>query len=721
VSLGDSIKRLIQPRTSEDVLATITVDDNHDGIALTGEQDTAPKDMLARAPSIDTLRKRFDNARESANPNALKCQTDRDYYDGPKQLDSHVRQVLANRKQPPIYTNRVRPAVNGVLGVLESARMDPRCYPRNPNDEQSADVATKTLRYIADESRFEDTQIDVAENFFIEGTGAVIVEMDGDRIVPTQIRWEEFYYDPFSRRADFKDARYMGIAKWKDADEITSRYNVRINELGDPMKPQGIGLGQFDERPQALAWIDNRRRRVMLVEEYAIEDGQWMRLVYIAAGVLEYDVSPWLDDKGRPCNPIEATSCYVDRENNRYGMVRDMIPIQDEVNASRSRSLHLMNSRQVQEVTLGSGSGTDSTTVREEAAKADGVIPSGWQIVSTAEQTQANLLRMQEAKTEIERMGPTPAVLGRQEGASQSGRARLVSQQAGLTELARPMGRLTSWSLRVYEQCWWRARQFWTAPKWIRVTDDPRTMQFLQVNEPEVDEQGQPVPDIDPQTGQPRMQPVAGPDGQPQMQPMVGPDGQPMAGPDGQPAMQPVLQPVQKIKNRLADLEMDIIIDEVPDTANLQQEVWKDLLELSKSVPIGTPQWMIALEMSPIADKDRVIEKIKSWQAQQQQAPDPVQTAMGQLAVQEKQAAIENKHADTEVKLATVADLYFEMGQNSVAKLPEPQDATVQDQQLTHLDAAHKAVQIDKTAAEAAHLRVNTERLKDTPTDQQDQ
>jgi hypothetical protein len=46
--------------------------------------------------------------------------------------------------------------------------------------------------------------------------------MDGDRIVPTQIRWEEFYYDPFSRRADFKDARYMGVAKWKDADEIPS-------------------------------------------------------------------------------------------------------------------------------------------------------------------------------------------------------------------------------------------------------------------------------------------------------------------------------------------------------------------------------------------------------------------------------------------------------------------------------------------------------------------
>jgi hypothetical protein len=669
VSVFDGLKRALQPKIGEDVLAAITVDDNRDGIALTGEQDTAPKDMLAKAPSIERLRDRFDKAREGANANSLKCQTDRDYYDGPKQLNSDVRRILNNRKQPPIYTNRVRPAINGVLGVLESARMDPRCYPRNPDKEESADVATKVLRYIADESKFDDTQLDVAENFFIEGTGAVIVEMDDERIVPTQIRWEEFYWDPYSRRADFKDARFMGVAKWKDADEIRERYNVRMHDLGDPMRPLGVD-GKFDERPEGMAWLDSKRKRVMLVEEYALEDGQWMRLLYIAAGVLEYDVSPYVDDKGRPCCPIEAVSCYVDRELQRYGMVRDMIPIQDEVNASRSRSLHLMNSRQVQEVALGSGAGTDNETVREEAAKADGVLPSGWQIVSTAEQTQANLLRMQEAKSEIERMGPTPAVLGRQEGANQSGRARLVSQQAGLTELARPMGRLTSWTLRVYEQCWWRARQFWTAPKWIRVADDPRAMQFLQVNEPVFDDAGNPVPEVDPQTGQPMMQPVAGPDGQPQMQPVVGPDGQPMAGPDGQPAMQPAMQPVQQVKNRLAELEMDIIIDQVPDTANLQQEVWKDLLELSKSVPIGTPQWMIALEMSPIADKDRVIEKIKTWQQSQQQAPDPAAEGLKQLEVLKAKAEVDNRNADTEKKHAETALDWFEMGHRSVGEVP---------------------------------------------------
>lgn len=628
-------------------------DHNSDGIAISSDTDTIPKAMIDTAPSIQRLRARFDEARQDLNGNRAKAQTDRDYYDGPKQLNSEVRTILKNRGQPPIYTNRVRPAINGVLGVLEQQRSDPRAYPRNPEDEDAADVCTKALRFINDESKFEDTQQDVAENFFIEGSGAVIIEMDDEKIIPTQIRWEEFYADPYARRADFKDARYMGIAKWKDADEITSKWGVRINEIGDPLNPAGIGTDSYEDRPGAITpWIDSKRRRVMLIEEYALEQGQWMRIVYIAAGVLEYGPSAYLDSRKQPCNPIEAVSCYVDRENSRYGMVRDMIPIQDEINASRSRSLHLMNSRQVQERELGSGAGTSSDLVRQEAAKADGVIPSGWQTISSAEQTQANLLRMQEAKTEIERMGPTPAVIGRQEGANQSGRARLVSQQAGLTELARPMGRLSSWQLRVYQQCWDRARQFWTAPKWIRVTDDTNAAEFLQVNEPVFDEQGRPVPDVDPRTGQPKMQPVAGPDGQPQIDPST---------------QQPAMQPVQKVNNRLSELEMDIILDSSPDTANLAQEVWNSLLELSKSVPIGTPQWMIALEMSPIPDKGRTIERIKKWQQQQQGQPDPAVEAQKQLALAEQKAVIENKQADTEVKRATVAADYFAMGQQAAA------------------------------------------------------
>jgi hypothetical protein len=89
---------------------------------------------------------------------------------------------------------------------------------------------------------------------------------------------------------------------------------------------------------------------------------------------------------------------------------------------------------------------------------------------------QANLLV--EAKAEIERMGPNPAILGRQ-GESSSGRAQLVRQQAGLTEQAVIYGGIEEWELRLYRQMWNRCRQYWTAPQYVRITDDEGAIEVL--------------------------------------------------------------------------------------------------------------------------------------------------------------------------------------------------------------------------------------------------
>lgn len=624
-------------------------DENRDGIALTGETQTLPEYIKGTPPRIEELRRRAEEARSDPKGRRTKSKKAREYYDGPGQLTSEVRATLRLRAQPAIYTNRVRPAVNGILGVLEQARSDPQAYPRNPQDQDSADVVTKVLRFIADKADFSSIKLDVADNHFVEGNGAVIVEMDGDDITPTQIRWEEFYFDPYSRRHDFLDARYLGIAKWVDADSIKKRWADRIAEIGDPMNPSGETMFSetFEDRgDQGLGWINTKRRRVLLCEEYALEDGEWKRIVYIAAGHLEYGPSPYVDEKGQPACPIEATSCYVDLDNGRYGIVDDMMPIQDEINASRSRSLHLMNSRQITVDPTSIAATVDSETLRQEAAKADGVLPPGATINQTSDMTQANMVRNQEAKAEIERMGPTPAVLGRNESGSQSGRARLVSQQAGLTELARPIGRLNNWELRVYRQMWARARQFWTDEMFIRISDDVRAPEWLKVNEPQMGMVMQP-------------QQVAGPDGQPMM------------------AMVPAMGQVGT-KNRLAEMDVDIILDTVQDTATLAQEVWAELVQLVGQAggleAVYSPAFELMIEASPMADKTRVIELIKKGRDEQQQ--NQVQQLTQQ--VQQLTQALQQKQG--------------------------------QDQAVAQADVQHKTAQAALAGARAQQIGVETEK-----------
>jgi len=145
------------------------------------------------APTADLMRlKRYFTEHEqltyAARRNSL---TALDYYDS----DQFTREELAKlreRGQPPIVVNRIKPAINGIIGVSEKGTSDPKCWPRNPGDEDAADAATDVLRYIADFNRFKRLKLEVFRDILVPGTGAALIGADADsQVTITQIRWEE--------------------------------------------------------------------------------------------------------------------------------------------------------------------------------------------------------------------------------------------------------------------------------------------------------------------------------------------------------------------------------------------------------------------------------------------------------------------------------------------------------------------------------------------------
>lgn len=569
-----------------------------------------------------------------------------DYYDG-NQLSAAVRAALRKRKQPDIVINRVRVAVNGILGVTQRGKSEPRAYPRTPKDEPSADVATDALRYAAEKARFSATKLDVFRDILVPGTGAVLVGVDEDKNVTLeQIRWEEFVYDPRSRRADFLDAQWMGIAKWMFVGDAKRLYPEMADQL-EASCSAWAGTGAPDlamrDRPETTGWVDLKQRRLMMVELYHRESGAWERTVFTRDIELEHGPSPYLDEKGRPVNPIEAQSAYVDRKNQRHGPVRDMRGVQDEINARRGKALHLMSVRQIQEVSPGAAM-VSAEDARKEAARPDGVIPSGWQIVPGNQQAVSdNLEMLQEAKSELERMGPNPAVLGR-EGADASGRALLARQQAGLVELAVLYGGLEDWELRVYRQVWAREKQFWTAAMYIRVTDDEGSPQFVGLNQPK----GEPIMQLHPETGEPVQ--ALNEKGEPQE---AEPQFHPPTTQDpftGQPTRHPKAgQPVLGYRNAVAEMDVDIIIDTTSDTATLQQEQYQDLLQLVGTSPLYQQQVPLAslIRLSGMAHKKDVLDDLQ----QNQQAGQQQQQAQ-QFAQQNQQAQLAKTASEIELNKA---------------------------------------------------------------------
>lgn len=614
------------------------------------EEEAALEAELSRLRLIDPspLKKYVDDFRDGTSICRDVGERGRRYYDG-DQLDDVMCRALKRSRQPRVIRNEIKPAINGLLGVLQQARVDPKAYPRNPQNEEQADVATKALRYVGDKNKFHKTKIDVAENHLIEGISCAIVSVDeNDDPLITRIMEDEWIYDPRARQANFADAAYKGVGKWMYEGDVAAMYPHFADDLAQCYSTgwgQTMGLDRPDKPDQiSTNWLDKAKRRIYLVELYHRED-VWMRSVFYVGGVLEQDESPYVDDNGEPRCPIVMGSCFIDIDNQRYGLTRSMLSPQDELNAYSSRALHLANSRQIMVTDPTQPPDVDAQTAKVEAAKPDGAIPSGWSPVPTQDLMQSIQMMIADARQALVRQAPTPAVLSDASTASASGRAKLIQQQAGMTEIARALGRLEDWEGEIYDNVWLCLKQFKTEPWWVRITGSEGKQEFLPVNQP-ADAQGNPVP------------------------------------PEILQAMQHQGVAPPQIMNNLAKMDIDIEVETVPDTANLQAEQFEALAPLlpSLSAAIGPEAgFKVGLALSSITDKQAVRDVIDQAKGtddpaaqQQAQMQQQMQEMQQQIAMLTAQAKIRMDNASAELKEAqargTEADTVlkaaqFQMGQ----------------------------------------------------------
>lgn len=551
----------------------------------------------------------------------LLAERDKDYYDGHQWTREEIATLNA-RKQPVITINRIRRKVDAMVGIEQRSRVDPRAYGRTPQDEDAADVATKALVYVDDATRFDSKRSAAFKDLIVSGYGGVeigVEEKNGQlEVCVTRLRWEEIFYDPHSREEDFSDATYMGVMKWMSMDaalEWLAMFGAEESPDVEAILDAALVAREtgetYDDRPfedRGFRWADKRQKRVRVTQMYYRRSGVWYLAVFTKGGAVFNAPSPYLDEDGQPTNPMILMSAYVDRDNARHGVVRDMISPQDEVNKRRSKLLHMLNSRQ----TIGEKGAVDSvSSVKREMAKPDGhveVTPGmRFDIVPNVDQVSGQASLLQEAKGEIDMVGPNASLLGQLQG-DQSGRAILAQQQAGLVELWPIYDALRDWTIRCYKAMWQRVRQFWTQPRWVRITDDINGAQYLGVNVPVgVDQMGRPI-----------------------------------------------------FENVLAEMNVDIIIEEAPDYVTLRQEQFQQLVEMVQAgVPVP-PQMMI--EASSLRDKRRLMEALQ---------PDPQAAQMAQAAamleMEGKAAEVEETRAGAEKDRASAMKDLHEINMDALS------------------------------------------------------
>ena len=266
-------------------------------------------------------------------------------------------------------------------------------------------------------------------------------------------------------------------------------------------------------------------------------------------------------------------SAHVDRENNRYGMVRDLISEQDEINKRRSKALHLLS---VKQVIMEDGAVADIDKARREVARPDGlvVINPGmkFEIHDTADLAEGQFKLLQHATAEMQASGPNASMSGT-DPRELSGRA-ILAQQAGGAAAHEPIAdTLRMWSRTLYQVAWMAARQYWTAGRWVHVTDDLGNTKYVGIN--------QPVRVMDELADMPEQQRAQA------MQAMQIVPGDPR------------LQQVIRIENDITDMDVDITIEEGIDVPSIQAEQFQVLIQLAGTQPgLIPPEILIAAQQS---------------------------------------------------------------------------------------------------------------------------
>lgn len=513
------------------------------------------------------------------------------------QLTAEQLRVLKARHQPVQVWNRIGRKINGIVGVVQRSRSDPKAEGRDPKSEAGAEVANQSIRAVLDGSQFKNTiePMCLLQRGIEAISGVQFVLTKGDKGDPDvgieNVIGDEYFYDPRSIDYWFKDVRFEGIAKWMDLDAAIEMFPGKEDLL------EGLFEGDSDlttNPDREVKWLISSARRIRMVEHWYRWKGRWCWAFYVANVLLDQGVSPYFDEKGGSVSSFEMASAAVDQDGDRYSFVRNFKGPQDALNQGKSKMLALANSRRI---IAEKGAVDDVEIARREAARHDGYIETNPQKNFKFDDTKPDLAAFaaftEDAKNELD--GFANANLASINGVTQlSGKALEILRQPGMAELGPFVLGHRAWKLNVFRKAWNTVQRHWKAERFLRVNNNQKLAEFIQLNGLDLDQSGRPI-----------------------------------------------------IVNAVGALDVNIVLDEGPDLVSMLEELSD---KLSKYPP-GTfpPQVLIEMDPNlPRSEKDRALQMMQPKPEQLQ-----IQQATAKLNIEHLAGKNAKQAADTQKAMAS--------------------------------------------------------------------
>jgi len=588
--------------------------------AIEGDQDEA--EYLP----VSALRRQVLDYIDNKTEEIAEQQDSRRYYHG-AQLTADQLRILRERGQPKQAWNRVSRKINGIVGLVERMRSDPKALPRSPKSEQGAEIATQSIRYVLDANEWKNVEPWCLLQCAIDGiAGVQKVLTQGDHGDPDiALPWvigDEYFYDPTSYRMDFADNRYEGISKWMHVDGAIELFPDKEEELRGLISGD-TDLTMYSDRD--YKWVMPAIQKVRMIEHWYKHKGRWCWAFYVVNTLLAEGDSPFFDERGKSARSFHTFRAAVDQDGDSYGFVRNLRDIQDALNQGKSKTLHIANSRRLLMI---KGAVDDVEIARREWARPDGVVEYNRGTEIKPDDTRADLAAFagftEDAKNELE--GFANINVGVAQGvaptANLSGRAIELLRQPGMAELGPFILAIRGWKLQLYSGIWLAVQRYWTAERWIRVNNNQKLAQFIQLNGLGVDQNGQPA-----------------------------------------------------IVNAVGSLDVDVVLEEGADISSLMSDTY-EMVKGDPTVPVT-----VKIEMSPLprSEKDRILGMLQP----KPQPPNPIQQEAARLHLEGLAGKNAKQAAETHKTLASA--------EQAIATADEKRTRAGQMVHGVHLDAAEFA------------------------------
>lgn len=227
-----------------------------------------PEHELDSLESRKVHSKMLDNwytALDAELDNRAEKMLDYDFYDH-IQWSEQDRAVLTARHQAPLTYNKIKMALDWIIGTERRTKIDGVVHPREASDVDLATIKSELLKYLSDTNRVPWARSAAFKDMVVAGVGwteeTIRTDNQDEPVACNHVPWKQMRRDPYSRDPSLRDCRFLTREKHVDLDYGLAMFPDRAELIERAARDHYDGdegyIGDETDLPQVFRRYDSR-------------------------------------------------------------------------------------------------------------------------------------------------------------------------------------------------------------------------------------------------------------------------------------------------------------------------------------------------------------------------------------------------------------------------------------------------------------------------------